>query len=209
MYIPTWLIIVVAVIAYLIYKSSSKNKVLGYPENIEFIEEKTAYLKGRIFELAHFDSPHFIDCQDAYDMMEINYMRLKQRYSTNPDKILEIAKDWYGYVVALGDLKHARVMLDVDMEDGAFDRLEESLKEPSVIKDEVEKKYKSLLGDDFQAIPPDYFKRMETMGEPDKKTKDSYGIGDVWKYYYQNSSNLFKLVEQRAKKEKEEKIAKK
>src|SRR3989338_10579579 len=197
MYIPTWLIIIIAVVAFLIWKSKKK---FERPASVEDIEKSVQFLKERIFELEHLDSPHFIDYQDAFDAMEVNYLRLKQRFSHTPEKVLEIAKDWWRYVEALGDLKHARVILDVDMEDNAWDRAGESMKEPSIIREEVEKKFKFLLGEDWQEIPPDYFKRMDTMGKSESAKK---GLGDDWKYYYRDSANFFNLEEKRQKEKKE------
>lgn len=211
MYIPTWLIVIIAIVAFFIYKSKKKASSTGALErtaSVEDIENSINFLKERIFELEHFDSPHFIDCQDAFDVMEINYLKLKQRFFHTPEKVLEIAKDWHRYVEALGDLKHARVMLDVDWEDDAWDRIGESMKEPSIIKEEIEKKFKPLLGDDWQEIPPDYFKRMETMKKPDEKTEAHLGLGNDWKYYYMDSANLFKLEEKREKEKKEREIKK-
>ena len=203
MYIPTWLIIIIAVVAFLIWKSKKK---FERPASVEDIEKSTQFLKERLFELEHLDSPHFIDYQDAFDAMEVNYLRLKQRFSHTPEKVLEIAKDWWRYVEALGDLKHARVILDVDMEDNAWDRAGESMKEPSIIREEVEKKFKFLLGEDWQEIPPDYFKRMDTMGKSESAKK---GLGDDWKYYYRDSANFFNLEEKRQKEKKERESEKK
>jgi hypothetical protein len=197
MYIPTWLIIIAAIVIFFIWKSKKK---FERPASVEDIEKSVQFLKERIFELEHLDSPHFIDYQDAFDTMEINYLRLKQRFSHSSEKVLEIAKDWWKYVEALGDLKHARVMLDVDMDDNAWDNAGERMKEPSIIREEVENKFKSLLGKDFQEIPPDYFKRMDTMGKSDSAKK---GLGDDWKFYYRDSGNLIKLMEKRKKSDAE------
>lgn len=201
MYIPTWVIIVVVAVILLIWKSKKK---FERPASVESIENSVQFLKERIFELEHFDSPHFIDYQDAFDAMEINYLRLKQRFSHTPEKVLEIAKDWWAYVEALGNLKHARVMLDVDMEDDSWERAGESMKGPSIIREEIEKKFKSLLTGDWQKIPLDYLKREETMGKSESAKK---GLGDDWKYYYRDSVNLIKLEEKRQKEkiEKEKK----
>ncbi len=204
MYIPLWLIVIGIIIAIWIYNSRKKAGFTERPDSVESIENSVRFLKeARIFNLEHFDSTHFIDKQNAFDAMEINYLRLKQRFSHIPEKVLEIARDWFKYVEALGDLKFARVMLDVDMSDEAFDNMDERSKEPSIIKDEVEKKFKSLLGEDWQKIPPDYFERMETTKKPDKETEAKLGIADEWKYYYAGSANLFRLEEKRQKQKKE------
>lgn len=197
MYIPIWLIIIVAIVIFFIWKLKKKN---AHPASVEDIEKSVQFLRETIFELAHLDSPHFIDYQDAFDTMEINYLRLKQRFSHTPEKVLEIAKDWWKYVEALGDLKHAIVMLDVAMSDSAWENVEERIKEPSIIREEIEKKFKSLLSKDWQEIPPNYFKRMKTMG---KSESAKNGLGDDWKFYYRDSANLFKLQEKRQKREKE------
>ncbi|MBI2334257.1 hypothetical protein HYU96_00455 [Candidatus Daviesbacteria bacterium] len=203
MYLPVWLLIIGAIVAYWIYSRNSGKGILVQPSNVEGIEGSVQFLKNSIFELVHFDSPHFIDTQNAFDAMEINYFRLKQRFIHNPEKVLEIARDWQRYVEALGDLKFARVMLDVDWSDDAYDKTGERMKEPSIIKKEIEKKLKLLLGKDWQEIPPDYFKREETMKKPDEKTKAKLGL-DEWKFYYWGEKNLIRLDEIR-QKEKEEK----
>lgn len=205
MYIPTWLIII-AIIAFWFYSSRKKTGNTNASEiqsSVENAEKYVSLLKKQIFELEHFDSPHFVDYQNAFDAMEINYLRLKQRFSNEPDKVLGIARDWCKYAEALNELKFARTILDVDMSDEAFDNFEESSKEPSIIKDEVEKKFKSLLGTDWLELPPDYFKRMKTMKEPDKEYRQKVGIGNDWWAYYQDSPNLFKLIEKREKVNKE------
>ena len=94
------------------------------------------------------------------------------------------------------------------MSDEASENMDERSKEPSIIKDEVEKKFKSLLGEDWQKIPPDYFERMETMKKPDKEIEAKLGIADEWKYYYRGSENLFKLEEKRQKQEEEQEAEK-
>jgi len=165
MYIPIWVLIIVIVIIYFVYGKKSKKIT------VEVIETQIPHLKERIFSLERFDSPHFLDVQNAFDAMEVNYLRLKQRNIHLPEKVLEIAEDWKRYVESLGDLKYARVMLDVDLNEGAWDRAEENMKEPSIVKIEIEKKFKSLLGEDWQKIPPDYFKRIENMKKSDKKNK--------------------------------------
>ncbi len=204
MYIPTWLIIIVAIVIFIIWKSKKK---FERPANVEDIERNVQFLKERIFERVHFDSPHFIDYQDAFDAMEINYLRLKQRFSHTPEKVLEIAEDWRKYVESLGDSKHARVMLDVDLEDSAWDRAGERMKEPFIIREEIEKKFKSLLGKDWQNIPPDYSKRFESVAKKSGKDASSIHlrmIGDNWKKLYLDSENLFKLEEKRGKEQEKE-----
>lgn len=204
MYIPIW-IIVIGAIAFYIYRSKIKSvKNFLNPQSAEEIESVVDRFKEKIFELEHFDSPHFIDLQDSFDAMEINYLRLKQRLFHTPEKVRELVVDWSRYVEALYDLKTARVLLDVDYGDDPFAAMQERSKEPLIVREEVEKKFRSILDKDWQEIPPDYFKRQETMKEPDKKTLAKYDFGDDWKYYYSNSANLYKLQEKRSLKKEED-----
>ncbi|OGD95503.1 hypothetical protein A3F57_03145 [Candidatus Roizmanbacteria bacterium RIFCSPHIGHO2_12_FULL_36_11] len=182
MYIPEWVLIIGIIILYWIYTNSRKNGVSQQPDSIEGIEGNVVFLKSRIFGLEHFDSPHFLDYQNASDVMEVNYFRLKQRFIHTPEKVLEIARDWKRYVEALGDLKYARLMLDVDWSDDIYDKTGERMKEPTIAKEEIEKKFKDLLGKDWQEIPPDYFKRIDTAKLKGKKKDEE--TPDYWKTFY-------------------------
>ncbi len=211
MYIPMWLI-VIAVILFLYWNNSkSKQKTKPQIEDVEIdpIEEAGDSLehleyiannyKTRLQELAHLDSPRIIDLQDKFVVMEANYFRVKQRYLSDAAKKLELARDWARYVEALNDLKVARVILDVDMSEDAVDTMWESSKEPSIIVDEVEKKFKELLGKDFQKLLPDYDERRKKAGT---ENKFNMSIDEDWPLYH-DSPSYHKMVELRAKEKKE------
>lgn len=198
MYIPIW-IIVVAVVAYYFWSKSKQEQ--RQANTVEHCEDIVYHYKQSLMEFAHFDSPRIIDLQDKYDVMEANYLRLKQRYLSNEGKKLEIARDWARYAEALYELKHARVMLDVDMSDSAYDNFAESSKEPHIISEEVEKKFKSLLGKDFHKLPLDYDDRKKKAGRKDEilsSLKKDWGL-------YQDSPNYHRMVEYREKEKKEKK----
>lgn len=200
-------VVVICVVIYWLY-TLLKNKGIGQqPRKIEDIEDSVYKIKVRIFELEPlFDSPHFIDYQNAYEAMEVNYLRLKQRFTHTPEKALEIALDWESYVQALSDLRFARVMLDVDLSDTAWENAGERMKEPSIIVEEVEKKFKGLLGKDWLEKPPDYFKRMEAKKKPGEK--DTIDLKpDSWKQYYLMDKNFEAMEKMRAKLDEERKQA--
>ena len=198
MYIPIWLIII-AIVIYVIYRlqKNSSNPINNI--TTEVIEEYVLNRKHELFTLEHFESPHFIDVRDAYEAMEVNYLRLKQRLAHNEEEKIKIAKDWLSYVEALLNFKNARELLDVDMSDSAFDNFETKTKESAIIKEEIEKKFKSLLNKDWQNIPLNYFERIEKMKKPSKKTKTKLGYDD-WKYYYEDSHNYLKMVLEKTQK---------
>jgi len=195
MFIPFWVLVIGAVVLYYWYKSIKEVK----KDSVEYFEKMAEYFKESIFKLEHFDSPRFVDIQDAYDAMEINYLRLKQRNLSNPEKALELSRDWERYAESLSELKSAGVYLDVDMGDNAYDNFQESAKEPSIIKEEVEKKFKSLLGKDFHKIPPNYDDRRKKAGKED----GLFNLKEDWKLFYPDSDNFRRMIDLREKSGKE------
>lgn len=198
-----WLIIIGAVFVYLWYKNQNNSGERGDTNNIGELERIASYDKSRLLNLEHFDSPHFIDLLNDSDVMEVNYMRLKQRYIHDKVKSLEIAKDWQKYVEALDDLKLARTILDV----GEVDDFIEDSKEPSIIKEEIEKRFKTLLGKEWQKLMPDYFERTKKANEAMKKEADRIDVHNAWRVLYLGESNLEKMEKLR-KAQKEEDHAK-
>ena len=198
MYIPIWIFIIGVVVYYFWSKSKQEAQRTN---TVEYFEEVAWRFKKSLMEFAHFDSPRIIDLQDKHDVMEANYLRLKQRYLNQEEKRLEIARDWAKYVEALCDLKHARIILDVDMSDNAFDNLIESSKESHIITEEVEKKFKSLLGKDFHKLPLDYDERRKKAGKEDELLPS---LEEDWKLYY-DSPNYHRMAEYREKEKNEKK----
>jgi hypothetical protein len=73
------------------------------------------------------------------------YLQLKERYKHNSiEERLKIYQDWYDFTEALHDLNFAHEMLEYDWEDGAYDRYDESIKEPRIKMLEIEKRFKKM-----------------------------------------------------------------
>ena len=104
-----------------------------------------------------FSAPHFTDLEEAFDVMETNYFRLKQRSSHNHENLNKTQVDWYKYTESLKLIKYGRIVLDLDKSTGKtenlFDNFNKMSKEAFVVKDEIEKEFKSLLLDDYREIP--------------------------------------------------------
>jgi len=191
MYIPIWIIVIAFIFYYFWIKSKRKQKPVNTVEHFEEIAQR---FKESLFEFPHFNCPNIVDLQDRYDAMEINYLRLKQRYLSQEENALEIAKDWARYVEALKDLKFANEMLDVDLSDTAYDTYEERTKEPRIIFQEVEKKIKSLLKKDFQELPLTYNERLKKGGKEFDIPSD-----EEERIMYSDSKNYRKMIEFRLK----------
>jgi DNA-directed RNA polymerase subunit N (RpoN/RPB10) len=78
--------------------------------------------------------------------MEKDAIKLRERYKHNPDKQKDIARDWMNYAKAVQELKSASELLDVDWEDGAYDRFDENTKESYAVVYEVGKRVLDELG---------------------------------------------------------------
>jgi hypothetical protein len=128
MYVPFWLLIVAAIFLFFLFKKPKEEKTQSYGDNVEGIEDHVSTLKDNIFKLEHFDSPHFLDYQMAYEAMELNYFKLKARSGNDPAKKLEVASDWLNYVQALCSLKTAWLILDVDLSEKLLKILRKTLK---------------------------------------------------------------------------------
>ena len=205
MYIPAWLIVFGVIVIYWILKKS-KVETVNKPDRLEDIEAKVDFFKDSLFGLEYFTSPHFIDVQNDYSIMEINYLRLKERYAHTPEKLIELAQDWLKYVLALRDLKQAGLLLDVDFLDNACENFDENIKQPTIIKEEVEKRFKTLLDKDWQKLLPNYFERLDKAKPEIKKKEESLNASsNTWKMLYFGDANLKKME----KLEKEEKEAQK
>ncbi|MFA7717548.1 MAG: hypothetical protein WC875_02440 [Candidatus Absconditabacterales bacterium] len=124
-------IIIVGIIIYLGYKGYNAL----YP-SIEDIEKKVDYAKKNGSFMNNIYGKH------VFDTMESNYFRLKERFSDDKKKLREIAKNWHKYVLTLWDISFARVLED--------ENFTETTKESQIIKDEIEKKFKALLGNEWQ-----------------------------------------------------------
>lgn len=83
--------------------------------------------------------------------MERDMIRLRERYKHDPKKQLEVAHDWMDYSSAVAQIKFAREMLDVDMEDTAYDSYDERTKEAHVTVQEIGKRVEEILGKDSSA----------------------------------------------------------
>lgn len=154
MYIPTWLIIIAICVVVWFYFKSKKGSVNddGEPTTVEGMWQSAEWSMGRVMEksplsgLEEIDS--FKDEREMVKAMETDAVRLRERYKHNPEKQKQIARDWMDYANAVREVKSAREMLDVDWEDGAYDRFDESTKESYAVIHEVAKRAEDELGKD-------------------------------------------------------------
>lgn len=169
MYLPNELaiLLIIGFICYLIYLAYKLYK--SKHPSIEDIEVMVDHKKKRLFE----DEP-ITDCtilHKDFNVMEENYLRLKQRFSSKKDKRLEIAQDRYKYTQTLNDIKFQNVMLICNDSDNAYDEYDELTKETYIIQDEIKKKFKWLLGKDYQELQSETIKKAFKTNEHKKISK--------------------------------------
>jgi hypothetical protein len=151
MYIPIWLIIAGVIIYFLWFRK--KNVVSdGEPTTVEEMWRSAEWSMGRVMEKSPLSGLEeigsFKDEREMVKAMETDAIRLRERYKHDPEKQKRIARDWMDYAKAVQEVKSAREMLDVDWEDGAYDRFDVSTKESYAIIHEVAKRVEDELGKD-------------------------------------------------------------
>ncbi len=155
MYIPTWLIIISAIGVYFFYHSKKRQSDPNSDDGLLTMQEmwqRAEFWKQKVVEKSPLSSLEeigsFDDKREMIEAMENDVLRLRERFKHDSVKQKQIAQDWMDYAEALQDVKSAREMLDVDWEDGAWDRFGESVKGPNAIIREVERRVEDELGDD-------------------------------------------------------------
>ncbi len=149
MYIPVW-IIVIGVIIYFFWARKRNSTFSDEPSTVEEMWRQAEYSMTRVMEKSPISGLEeingFKDDREMVKAMETDAIRLRERYKHNSDKQKQIARDWMDYAKAVQEIKSAREMLDVDWEDGAYDRFDESTKESYAVIHEVVKRVEDELG---------------------------------------------------------------
>lgn len=151
MYIPIWIIVAGAIIYFLWIRKRSVVSD-GEPTTVEEMWRSAEWSMGRVMEKSPLSGLEeigsFKDEREMVKAMETDAIRLRERYKHDPEKQKRIARDWMDYAKAVQEVKSAREMLDVDWEDGAYDRFDESTKESYAVIHEVAKRIEDELGKD-------------------------------------------------------------
>ena len=149
MYIPIWLI-VVGVIVYFIWFKKKNSVSSDWPSTVEEMWNSAKYSMGRVIEKSPISGLEeigsFNNEREMVKAMENDAIKLRERYKHDPVKQVQIARDWMDYANAVQEVKTATEMLDVDWEDGAYDRFNESTKEAYAVIREVGKRVEDELG---------------------------------------------------------------
>lgn len=150
MYIPTWLIVVVVITGIYFYLQSKKRS--GASENqaltTEDMWKRAEANMTRVLEKSPLLEDYLQDERDMVKAMERDMIRLRERYKHDPQKQIEVARDWMDYSNAITEVKFAREMLDVDWKDGAYDRYDEQVKEANISIQEIAERVEKVLGKD-------------------------------------------------------------
>jgi len=118
-------------------------------KEIEKIEKDIDWIKLIILQ-KHAD---IFECRETKEIrkafygMEERYLKLKERYKYDLKILLPLTADWLTYVGTLSSLITAELGLTADLTDGASERYAEKIKEPLIIKEEIEKRFDKWLED--------------------------------------------------------------
>jgi len=151
MYIPTWIVIILICVGiYFYFKKRKVNNASDEPTTVEEMWQSAEFWKTRVMEKSPLSGleeiKSFEDEREMVKAMETDAIRLRERYKHDPEKQKRIARDWMDYANAVNEIKTARELLDVDWEDGAYDRFDEKTKESYAVIHEVAKRVEDELG---------------------------------------------------------------
>lgn len=150
MYIPTWVIIVVVITVWYFYSKAKKTGIISddEPKTFDGMWKQAEGNMERVLSKSSNLEDYLQDERAMVRAMEHDAILLRERYKHDPKKQLEIARDWMDYSDAVAETKFAREMLDVDMEDNAYDRFDERTRVPFLTLKEITKRIMNELGED-------------------------------------------------------------
>lgn len=168
MYIPTWFVItVIGIGVYFYFRKRTRASISDCESNTveEMWEQASRNMDSVLRESVNLEG-WLQDERDMVRAMERDVIRLRERYKHNSEKQKEITRDWMDYSNAVAEIKFAREMLDIDLEDGAFDRYDERTKESNLIVQEIAKRIEGELGEESSSklVHDRLRKQVEDMG---------------------------------------------
>lgn len=153
MYISTWIIVIIVIAGIYLYSRSKKRGEKGITADGESLTAEEMWERGeantaRVLEKSPLIENYLQDERDMVKAMERDMIRLRERFKHDTKKQLEVARDWMDYSGAVAQIKFAREMLDVDMEDTAHDSYDGRTKESYITVQEIGKRVEEILGND-------------------------------------------------------------
>lgn len=120
------------------------------PESqIEWLEERAYLLYGT--SLKKYNSPILYDIHEDDEKRlketEDKYVRLKERYKYEPKILYKLALDWRDYNLNMFGKVSEWQKLGVNLEENAYNKYDEEIKEHQPIIEEIEKRFDNLLRD--------------------------------------------------------------
>lgn len=148
MYIPTWILIGIIVVAITYFSRSKRtNQPTQSQVPTEDIWEKADEKYTRIVEDDSSLAKFLDDEINLTKAMNDDIIRLRHRFKDD-SRDREFALLWTDFLFAMGRIISARQILDVTDSDSAFEDFHESVREPNIQIDEMDKKIRGLLGED-------------------------------------------------------------
>lgn len=156
MYIPFWIILAGTIIWYLFFYK----KRISPQQAKELIAEKVTAIS--VTTKARLENSHlkeFLDYEKHFFLtMEENYLRLAERFKHDNVQMAQIVKDWIDYNEIINGLIYQRELLDVATTDEQSEQSDQNTKKLQIKRQEIETRYKSLLGKQYND-PLDIFKK--------------------------------------------------
>jgi methyl-accepting chemotaxis protein len=161
------ILIIIAIFVYLIYKGQNPKITSKEDMQIE-IERKEVKL------LEFIQTNHLKDYMDTekalFECGRINFIRLRERFKHDEIKLEQVFKDWIDYMDTLNDAIYKSLQIDVTFDD-EFDTLWKDRNELYIKIQEINKRFKDLLGNEYANPEKDMTSREEKLKQLVERSK--------------------------------------
>lgn len=147
MFVPTWLIVMaLAVFALSLMRSRHSGPEMA--PSVDGLWAKADASKRKVLEYNHLIDDYLYDERQLVNAMELDSIRLRERFKHDPHRALQVATDWRDFADAVDVLTDERELLDVASGDNAFETFCDATKESSIAIEEIGQRVIGMLGDE-------------------------------------------------------------
>jgi len=149
MYIPTWIIILAIIIAIFYFRRQKINKDPAVDDDSPgAIWGEATKFKRSVMEESLLIEDYLCDERSMIEAMEMDMLRLRERYKHDSNKQIEIAQDWFDFAKAIHNLKFTKEMMDVLTEHDELESHRNNAIKINTIIQEIIKRTEGLLGEE-------------------------------------------------------------
>lgn len=116
------------------------------PESPKEMWKKAEVSMAKVMEKSPNIEKYLQDDRDRVQAMEKDMIRLRERFKQDSKKQSEISRDWMDFANAMDEMKSAKEMLDVAVNEKEDEVIRENIEKSFVIAEEIYERVKRILG---------------------------------------------------------------